>query len=122
MTPNPTRKSGECIAGVGHEREVRGAETITAGRESIRELVIAGANDFITELQRVLLDDLGQVVLECEVLADFLVLGQTLLAEEGFMRPVQLDWLLQAWKLGKVSGLTFGIPSCLAQSCPSVLG
>src|SRR5687767_14352766 len=36
--------------------------------------------------------------------------------------PVQLDWLLQAWKFGKVSGLTLGMPSCLAQSCPRVLG
>ena len=35
---------------------------------------------------------------------------------------MQLDWLLQDWKFGNVSGLTLGMPSCFAQSCPMVLG
>src|SRR5262245_36358359 len=75
----------ERVPGIRPERKIGGAETIRARGQRGRQRVVAGTDDLVAEFQRVLVDDLGQVVLEREVFAHILRSGETavVLTEEG---------------------------------------
>ena len=86
----------ECREGVPcirPEREIGGAETISARGQRGRQRIVAGTYDFVAELESLPVDDLGQVVLECEVFANFLRCGEPAVVLPEIRSPARCNWI-----------------------------
>ena len=74
------RAKKECREGIsciGPERKIGGAETVRARGQRGRQRVVTSTNDFITELECVPVNNLGQIFLEGEVFTNVLRSGET---------------------------------------------
>src|SRR5206468_2927549 len=70
------KKRRERLAGIGSERKLGPAEVVDAGRLIGKSAVVPGPGDFITELQSMFTRHLGDVVLEDEIVAAGVSVGE----------------------------------------------
>src|SRR5688572_25728490 len=60
----------KCVACIRTERKFCAAHAVFAGRLSEGQRVVPRADEFISNLESVAPEDLGEILLECEVFAD----------------------------------------------------
>ena len=103
-------KRRKIVTGIGDEGGIGPAHRVRSGRERLRQRIVARADRLIAEFESVLSPDLRQVVQECEILADILlisprlhsiVIGADVEAGEGFVADVgNAEFLRPALPIG----------------------